>query len=278
LDFGGWDYELFLSLCVLSGCDFLDNIRGLGIKKMYNILNKHRDVNAVFAELRTNDKVKGLIAEGYETEWRKARMIFKHALVWDPHDGRLRHLTPVPDNCEFADDLSFLGPKFDDDEAKRIAEGEVNPITRQKFKVESPPRRTVKKATLKIGERRGNAPKGTSAQRSFMMNFFTKTFSPKKRPVIQAPTFEDDELDDDALATFVVDAVPNPKVDEDANAVDGPDVLKIDLIDDDDVTMKLTDGDAVKKDVFARSSPPRRKNFLSSMFSPGRAKKSRPSA
>ena len=124
LDFTGWDYELFLSLCVLSGCDFLDNIRGLGIKKMYNILNKHRCVDAVFAELRANEKIKDLIAEGYEVEWRKARMIFKHALVWDPHAGALRHLTPVPEHCEFANDLSFLGPKCDDDEERRIAEGE----------------------------------------------------------------------------------------------------------------------------------------------------------
>ena len=277
LDFTGWDYELFLSLCVLSGCDFLDNIRGLGIKKMYNILNKHRDVDAVFAELRANEKFKDLIAEGYEMEWRKARMIFKHALVWDPHAGALRHLTPVPEDCEFANDLSFLGPKFDDDEARRIAEGELNPITRQKFKTESP-RRAAKKTTLKIGDRRGKTAQGTSAQRSFMMNFLTKV-SPKKQPVFQAPTFDDDALDDDALAAVNVDAVPSPSVVEDAveNAVDGRDVLTIDLIDDDDFATKPTDADAVKTDVFARTTPPRRKNFLSSMFSPGRAKKSRPS-
>lgn len=71
LDFIGWDYELFLSLCVLLGCDFLDNIRGLGIKKMYNILNKYRCVDAVFVELRVNEKIKDLIVEGYEVEWRK---------------------------------------------------------------------------------------------------------------------------------------------------------------------------------------------------------------
>ena len=274
LDFTGWDYELFLSLCVLSGCDFLDNIRGLGIKKMYNILNKHRCVDAVFAELRANEKIKDLIAEGYEVEWRKARMIFKHALVWDPHAGALRHLTPVPEHCEFANDLSFLGPKFDDDEARRIAEGELNPITRQKFKIESP-RRAAKKTTLKIGDRRGKAAQGTSAQRSFMMNFLTKVVSPKKKPVFEAPTFEDDELDDDALAAVNVDAVPISNAVE--NAVDSRDVLTIDLIDDDDVALKPIDADAAKTDVFARTTPPRRKNFLSSMFSPGRAKKARPS-
>jgi len=198
-------------------------------------------------------------------------------LVWDPHAGALRHLTPVPEDCEFANDLSFLGPKFDDDEARRIAEGELNPITRQKFKMESP-RRAAKKTTLKIGDRRGKTAQGTSAQRSFMMNFLTKV-SPKKQPVFQAPTFDDDALDDDALAAVNVDAVPSPSIVEDAveNAVDGRDVLTIDLIDDDDFVTKPTDADAVKTDVFARTTPPRRKNFLSSMFSPGRAKKSRPS-
>jgi hypothetical protein len=54
-------------------------------------------------------------------------------------------------------------------------------------------------------------------------------------------------------------------------------VLTIDFIDDDDVALKPIDADAAKTDVFARTTPPRRKNFLSSMFSPGRAKKARPS-
>lgn len=100
-------------------------------------------------------------------------------------------------------------------------------------------------------------------------------FHPKKKPVFEAPTFEDDELDDDALAAVNVDAVPISNAVE--NAVDSRDVLTIDLIDDDDVALKPIDADAAKTDVFARTTPPRRKNFLSSMFSPGRAKKARPS-
>ena len=62
------------------GCDFLDNIKGLGIKKMYNILNKHRDVDTAFKALRSDAKTREIIPDGYEEKWRQARLIFKHAL------------------------------------------------------------------------------------------------------------------------------------------------------------------------------------------------------
>ena len=179
MNFAEWDYELFLSLCVLSGCDFLDNIKGLGIKKMYNILNKHRDVDTAFKALRSDAKTREIIPDGYEEKWRQARLIFKHALVYDIFDKSLRHLTPLgEDVASQYDDLSFLGPVFDDVEARRIAEGELNPISRQKF-IQSPPaaaKTSTNGGKFQFGAKRkqGRAEAGTNAQRSLMMNFFTK--------------------------------------------------------------------------------------------------------
>jgi exonuclease-1 len=268
LNFAEWDYELFLSLCVLSGCDFLDNIRGLGIKKMYNILNKHRDVDAAFKALRSDAKTKDNIPDGYEEKWRQARLIFKHALVYDAFDKALRHLTPLgEDVASKYDDLSFLGPVFDDVEAKRIAEGELNPISRQKF-IQSPPaagKKSTDGGKLRFGAKRkqGRAPAdaGTNAQRSLMMNFFTKlvpTSPLRKKPAPEpaAPSLDDEDDDDILLAveatttTTTTDAAVPRETDT------------IDLACDTTPPRTMS--------AFARASPPKKTNFLTNLFSPSR--------
>ena len=254
LNFAEWDYELFLSLCVLSGCDFLDNIKGLGIKKMYNILNKHRDVDTAFKALRSDAKTREIIPDGYEEKWRQARLIFKHALVYDIFDKSLRHLTPLgEDVASQYDDLSFLGPVFDDVEARRIAEGELNPISRQKF-IQSPPaaaKTSTNGGKFQFGAKRkqGRADAGTNAQRSLMMNFFTKlvpTSPLRKKPAPEpaVPSLDDEDDDDILLA-----AVPR-----ETDAID----LAC------DTTPPRTTS------AFARASPQKTTNFLTNLFSPSR--------
>ena len=192
LDFRGWDFELFLSLCVLSGCDFLDNIRGLGIKKMYALLNKCKDTDAAFKLLRSDKKIE--IPNGYEEEWRKARLIFKHALVYDMRLKSLRHLTPIPADIG-VEDLSFLGPKYDDAEATSIATGETDPITRKLFVSPVPAKdsrnggsslfstREMKFAGKKRKQDKALGPTATAAQKSLMMNFFTKVAKVVTSPI-----------------------------------------------------------------------------------------------
>jgi len=268
LNFAEWDYELFLSLCVLSGCDFLDNIRGLGIKKMYNILNKHRDVDAAFKALRSDAKTKDNIPDGYEEKWRQARLIFKHALVYDAFDKALRHLTPLgEDVASKYDDLSFLGPVFDDAEAKRIAEGELNPISRQKF-IQSPPaagKKSTDGGKLRFGAKRkqGRAPAdaGTNAQRSLMMNFFTKlvpTSPLRKKPAPEpaAPSLDDEDDDDILLAVEATTTTTTT----DAAVPRETDTIDLAC----DTTPPRTTS------AFARASPPKKTNFLTNLFSPSR--------
>ena len=284
LNFKGWDYELFLSLCVMSGCDFLDNIRGLGIKKMYNILNKYRDADEVFKRLRTDPKVQGNIPDGYEHEWHKARLIFKHAVVYDVHVKKLRHLSPLPETLAL-NDLSFLGPIFDDEQARLIAEGEINPISRRRFE-EPLPKAPAKTGPVKFGlkrkqEKANKKDDTTSAQRSMMMNFFTKMIpkSPKKKASpakesakYQAPALDDIE-DDDELAVLDVDALTGTAASKENASTSGAPTTTttttIELISDDEATLKPSNN------VFQRSTPPRKASFLTSLFSPSRAKKTR---
>ena len=261
LNFQGWGYDLFLDLCVFSGCDFLSNIPGLGIKKMFKILDKHRDAQAVFTALRADPKIKDIIPNGYEEDWRKARMIFKHAVVYDRNSHTLVNLSPLPDEAVF-DDLDFLGPKFDDGQAKRIADGELNPISREKFEKTPPPKaRTRTIEPVKFGGKRKQASGGNAAERSFMMNFFTKAakkvLSPMKKSPAKLPTLDSD--DDDDLASVVLACEASKR-----NAS-----IEIDLLEsDDDGSLPGTKN--APPAPFARIVPSERPSLLKQLFSPKR--------
>ena len=47
VDFSGWPRDKFRQLCVLSGCDYVDSLDGVGIKTAYKLLRKHGDAERV---------------------------------------------------------------------------------------------------------------------------------------------------------------------------------------------------------------------------------------
>ena len=40
MDFSGWTYDRLLTLCLLSGHDYLDNVKGFRLKKVYALMCK----------------------------------------------------------------------------------------------------------------------------------------------------------------------------------------------------------------------------------------------
>jgi exonuclease-1 len=38
MSFRNFTQDMFLSLCIISGCDYLESIKGIGFKKAYRIL------------------------------------------------------------------------------------------------------------------------------------------------------------------------------------------------------------------------------------------------
>jgi len=48
-----WSHSLFLSACIMSGCDYLDSIKGIGFKKAYRLMGEHKTYKNV-GKKRTN--------------------------------------------------------------------------------------------------------------------------------------------------------------------------------------------------------------------------------
>lgn len=130
-------------MCILSGCDYLAPLGGIGLKTLHKYFLKYKTLDRVLYALRR--EANKLITKEYETEFLKAELTFQHQTVYCPIEKRLVHLNPLPENIksnmdietdQSFDDLNFLGPILDPVMAVGIAEGCINPITLKPFIVE----------------------------------------------------------------------------------------------------------------------------------------------
>lgn len=151
-------------MCILSGCDYLAPLGGIGLKTLHKYFLKHKSLDRVLYALRR--EANKLITSEYETEFLKAELTFQHQTVYCPIEKRSVHLNPLPENIKFNmeietdesfDDLNFLGPILDPEMSVGIAEGRINPITFKPFIIEESVKENVpsvvrvKESTMKLG-------------------------------------------------------------------------------------------------------------------------------
>ena len=96
-----------LSTKMLSGCDYLPSIPGLGLKTSHKLLRRYKTVERVLNAIRLGTisaklKFPSGGMEGYLKDFRIAELAFLYQRAFDPRDGvkRLVHLTEVPDSLK----------------------------------------------------------------------------------------------------------------------------------------------------------------------------------
>ncbi|GAA5903716.1 hypothetical protein JCM8208_006557 [Rhodotorula glutinis] len=126
-NFAGWSEVEFRQMAILSGCDYLDSVVGLGLKTAYRLLRKYKTPEKVIQFIRLEGQL--TVPRTYLDEFRRAEKTFLHQHVFDPVKRELVHLTPLPEGVT-ADDLPFIGPMLDGDFARGVADGNIDPITK----------------------------------------------------------------------------------------------------------------------------------------------------
>ncbi|KAF9620609.1 hypothetical protein IFM89_013635 [Coptis chinensis] len=104
LSFIGFTKRMLLEMCILSGCDYLPSLPGMGLKRAHALMQKFKSYDKVVRHLKYNVSVPPL----YEESFKKALWAFQHQRVYDPAIEDIVHLTDIP--LEPVDDLDFLGP------------------------------------------------------------------------------------------------------------------------------------------------------------------------
>ncbi|CAM9546556.1 unnamed protein product, partial [Ectocarpus fasciculatus] len=151
VDFRNFSPDMMVLMCVAAGCDYLTSLPGIGVKKSYKYISRHRTMHRLLRALRFEGVIPLSELYRYELDFYKAVLTFRHQTVYDPVQRRLRHLSDLPvasgvfgstDGIDIyklflgaggADALLFLGPMLTASLACDIAEGIRDPETMEPF-------------------------------------------------------------------------------------------------------------------------------------------------
>ncbi|CAI2362912.1 unnamed protein product [Moneuplotes crassus] len=154
LDLSVVNEDEFLLLCIMSGCDYLPSIKGIGFKKAYkHFIDCGKDIKSTLTRM----KIKSLpVPGGYFKDLIKAFITFKLQVVYCPQDKKMRYLSEDFDQlsdedkilkieslfqnisvkkkdiqaANFSKDLTFVGkPITDPVILKNLVRGRIDPMT-----------------------------------------------------------------------------------------------------------------------------------------------------
>ncbi|XP_063237090.1 flap endonuclease 1 [Bacillus rossius redtenbacheri] len=85
----GLNQREFIDLCIMMGCDYCDNIRGIGPKRAMDLIKQHRSLDAILESLDTR---KYPPPENWI--YKEARQLFLEPEVADPESVELKWVDP----------------------------------------------------------------------------------------------------------------------------------------------------------------------------------------
>ncbi|KAG2383481.1 hypothetical protein C9374_004152 [Naegleria lovaniensis] len=163
LDFTKFTHDMLLRMCILSGCDYLDSLPGVGPKTAHKIIKENKTVPKIMECLRRMGKFKKqestqeesqnspslslsagsssnsslsqeltLTEEEYRELFIRAELTFRHQRVFDIPTQKLCCLTEPP-SCLTEDDILFCGPVKDPDIIVQICNGLIDPMSHKPF-------------------------------------------------------------------------------------------------------------------------------------------------
>ncbi|XP_044461272.1 exonuclease 1 [Mangifera indica] len=132
LSFAGFTKQMVLEMCILSGCDYLQSLPGMGLKRAHALISKFKSYEKVIKHLKYSTVS---VPPSHEESFKKALLTFQHQRVYDPITDNIVHLSDISGSND--DDLDFLGPLIPQHIAKGIAQGDLDPFTQMPFQVAS---------------------------------------------------------------------------------------------------------------------------------------------
>ena len=147
LSFAGFTPDQFLEMCVMSGCDYLPSLPGVGIKKAHALMRRFKRHDAALRSLRFEGTP---VPKMYEQGFKDALNVFKHQWVFCPARRDMAHLSSAPpgarENASASDEktadapplsredaLRLIGPRHCAETACGIADGTLHPMTLEAY-------------------------------------------------------------------------------------------------------------------------------------------------
>lgn len=131
----GWSDTDFRRMAIMSGCDYLAGLPGVGLKTAYRMLRKSKTPERVVKMMQFDGK---RVSENYLTQFYQAELTFLHQWVYCPSKKELVHLNDL-DGTRTAEEMPFIGSHVPRDIATAIAKGDMNPMTKEAIVIQTTP-------------------------------------------------------------------------------------------------------------------------------------------
>lgn len=129
-----YSFEKFRQMCILSGCDYLDSLPGIGLAKACKFILKteEENMNRALDKIPAYLNMRNLdVTPEYKLNFLRANATFKHMYVYDPRIRKTVRLTePSESDVEFC---CNAGTPLDDRIAFQLALGNLNPFSLKKL-------------------------------------------------------------------------------------------------------------------------------------------------
>jgi exonuclease 1 len=124
----GWTDAEFRRMAILSGCDYLEGIRNMGLKTAYKMVRKYKSPERLIRMLAFQGEHR--VSEDYLPKFFQAELTFIHQRVFCPIKKDLVFLTE-PEPGQNVEDMPFIGAAMSTELARAVASGDVNPISKE---------------------------------------------------------------------------------------------------------------------------------------------------
>ena len=131
----GWSDAEFRRMAILSGCDYLGSLPGVGLKTAYRMLRNAKTPERAVRMIQFQGKV---VSENYLTHFYQAELTFLHQWVFCPEKKELVHLTELDGN-RTAEEMPFIGAYVEPTFAQGVAAGDLNPMTKEAIIIPTTP-------------------------------------------------------------------------------------------------------------------------------------------
>lgn len=98
-----------VDICILSGCDYVAGLSGVGIKTACKLLMLHSSVEGVVEAWKT----KMAVPDNFLSEFARAKLTFLHQVVFDPHHNKRVFLSG---DFQQKPEFDFLGSFIENEE------------------------------------------------------------------------------------------------------------------------------------------------------------------
>lgn len=127
-----YNFDKFRYMCILSGCDYLESLPGIGLAKAkkFVLTTEDTDIRRALAKIPAYLNMRQLqVTEEYKDNFLKADATFRHMIVYDPTERKQTRLNDLEEMGTDPELCCNAGTFLEDKLALQLALGNVDPFS-----------------------------------------------------------------------------------------------------------------------------------------------------